>query len=58
MALHQFKFYITECTNGVLEVQAENYEEALEKAYSMDGDFFGYDTEMINVKPMNYKDKL
>lgn len=50
MALQKFKFYITECTNGVLEVKAENYEEALEKAYGMDGDFFGYDTEMINVE--------
>jgi hypothetical protein len=50
MVLQKFKFYITECTNGVLEVKAENYEEALEKAYGMDGDFFGYDTEMINVE--------
>jgi hypothetical protein len=47
--MQKFKFYITECTNGVLEVKAENYEEALEKAYGMDGDFFGHDTEILDV---------
>ena len=49
----KFKFYITECTYGVLEVQAENYDEAVEKAYSMDGDFFGHETELLNVEDVN-----
>lgn len=51
--MKEFKFYISECTYGVLKVQAENYEEALDKAYGMDGDFFGHDTEILDVQPIN-----
>lgn len=51
--MREFKFYISECTYGVLKVKAENYKEALDKAYDMDGDFFGHDTEILDVQPIN-----
>jgi hypothetical protein len=51
--MKEYKFYISECTYGVLKVQAESYEEALDKANGMDGDFFGHDTEILDVQPIN-----
>lgn len=38
---------------GVLEVCADNYEDAYDKAMCMDGDFFGHDTEILDVQPIN-----
>lgn len=51
--MEKFRFNITECTHGVLDVFAESYQEALDKAYGMDGDFFGHDTEILDVQLIN-----
>lgn len=48
--MKEFRFYVTECTYGVLIVKAEDLEEAKDKALSMDGDFLGHDTEILDVK--------
>lgn len=48
-----YKFAVTEITKGVIEVHAESYEDALDKAHGMDGDFFGHDTEILDVQPIN-----
>ena len=50
--MKEFRFYITECTHGVLIVKAEDLEEAKDKAFSMDGDFLGHDTEILDVQPI------
>lgn len=48
-----YRFAVTEVTTGVLEVRADNYEDAYDKAMLMDGDFFGHDTEVKDVEPMD-----
>lgn len=51
--MKEFRFYVTECTYGVLIVKAEDLEEARDKAYSMDGYFLGHDTEILDVTLIN-----
>ena len=51
--MKEFRFNVTERTYGVLIVYAEDLEEAKDKAYAMDGDFFGHDTEILDVQPIN-----
>lgn len=48
-----YRFAVTEVTTGVLEVCADNYEDAYDKATCMNGDFFGHDTEVKDVELMD-----
>ena len=47
--MNTYKFGITETTTGVLVVNANSLEEAYDKVYGMDGDFFGYNTTVSNI---------
>lgn len=45
-----YRFAVTEVTTGVLDVYANNYEDAYDMAMCMDGDFFGHDTEVEDIE--------
>ena len=44
-----FKFYITLCEHGVIEVDADNLEDARDKASDMDGKYLDYNTEVLDI---------
>ena len=47
--MNTYKFSITETTTGVIVVTANSHEEAYDKVYGMDGDFFGHNTTISDV---------
>jgi hypothetical protein len=44
-----FKFYITLCEHGVIEVDADSFEDAKDKASAMDGKYLDYNTEVLDI---------
>lgn len=45
----KFKFYTSVCDYGVIEVMADNEEQAREKALALDGTYHVHDTEVLDV---------
>lgn len=46
----KYKFYVTLCEYGVIEVEATNIDDAREKAYDMDGEFYCHESEVTDVQ--------
>lgn len=44
-----YKFYITLCEHGVIEVDADNLEDAKDKASELDGKYLDYNTEVLDI---------
>ena len=49
LVMAKFKFYTSVCDYGVIEVVADNEEQAREKALAMDGTYHVHDTEVLDV---------
>ena len=48
----KFKFYTSVCDYGVIEVVADNEEQAREKALAMDGTYHVHESEVLDVELM------
>lgn len=46
----KYKFYTSVCEYGVIEVEADNLDEARDKAHDMDGTYHSHDTEVLDVQ--------
>jgi hypothetical protein len=46
----KYKFRISVLEYGVLEVEADSYEDARDKAYECDGTFYPCDSEVTDVE--------
>ena len=44
-----YKFYASVCNYGKIEVDADNFEDAVCKAYRMNGIFTEHDTEVLDI---------
>ena len=44
-----FRFFTSVCDYGVLEVEADNYDEALDKAYGLDGMYHVHKTNILDI---------
>lgn len=45
-----YKFYISMCEEGVIEVEADNLEDARDMAYELDGKYLSGNTEVTYVE--------
>ena len=45
-----FKFYTSVCDYGTIIVEADTLEEAENKAYQLDGDYFVYEGEVLDIE--------
>lgn len=45
----KFRFFTSVCDYGVIEVEADNFEQAEDKAYNLDGVYHVHDTEVLDI---------
>lgn len=45
----KYRFYTSVCDYGTIEVEADNYEEAEDKAYQLDGVYNIHHTEVLDM---------
>ena len=47
----KYKFFTSVCEYGTIEVEADNYEDAISKACRLNGDYKVHETELSDVEP-------
>lgn len=50
----KYKFRVSLLEYGVIEVEADNIEDARDKAYDMDGSFYCNNSEVTDIQPFNH----
>jgi hypothetical protein len=45
----KFRLGVTNIEYGCMEIEAETFEEAMDKAYSFDGDYFVHNNELTDI---------
>ena len=48
-----YKFYTSVCDYGTIEVEADNYEDAVCKASRLNGAYSVHETEVLDITPCN-----
>ena len=53
----KYRIAITNVEYGCIDVEADSFDEAMEKAESLDGDYFVNKNEITNTEPIEVLDK-
>ena len=45
----KYRIAITNIEDGFIDVEAESLNDAMDKAYTLDGDYYAYNNEVVNA---------
>lgn len=45
----KYRIAITNIEDGFIDVEAESLNDAIDKAYALDGDYYAYNNEVVNA---------